>query len=349
MHSDSQPASDHPPRIVIFGAGSVGCYIGGRLLSAGADVVMIGRPRLRQLFDQQPLIVTDYQGFRFETALPPELYTEDASAAAGAGLVLVTVKSAATEEAASTLARHLQPGTPVISLQNGISNSELLQKLLPDMQVCAGMVPFNVLQKHPGHFHQGTEGQLIAGAHPALSPFLRYFLECGLPLELRKDMSRVLWSKLLLNLNNPINALSSVPLLEQLGNRHYRRCLAMAQSETLTLMALAGIEPISLTQVPMRFLPLIMCLPDWAFTRLARKMLAIDPVARSSMWEDLEAGRATEVDWINGEVVRLAASLGRDAPVNRRLTELVHQCEQNRRPWSGHELLEQLRRARRND
>ncbi len=307
---------------------------------------MIGRPRLRNILDQNPLVVTDYQGFRFETALPPERYTDDAAMAEGADLVLVTVKSAATAEAATTLARYLKPGTPVVSLQNGISNSGLLQELLPDMQVCPGMVPFNVLQQHPGHFHQGTEGQLMAGACPALEVFLRYFLECGLPLELREDMTRVLWSKLLLNLNNPINALSNAPLLEELSNRDYRRCLAMAQSETLELMARAGIEPVRLTQVPMRLVPLIMSLPDWLFARLARKMLAIDPVARSSMWEDLEAGRATEVDWINGEVVRLAESLGQEAPVNRCLTELVHQCEHTRRHWTGDELLKQLRNAR---
>lgn len=346
MPSDSSPTSDRHPRIVIFGAGSVGCYIGGRLLSAGTDVVMIGRPRLRQVFDQQPLVVTDYQGFRFETALPPETYTDDVAMAAGADLVLVTVKSAATGEAAHTLARHLKPGTPVISLQNGISNGAQLQELLPDMQVCAGMVPFNVVQKHPGHFHHGTEGQLMVSARPELSGFLRYFQECGLALELRRDMNQVLWSKLLLNLNNPINALSNVPLLEELSDRHYRRCLALAQGETLALMAQAGINPVNLTAVPMKFLPLIMNLPDWLFARLARKMLAIDPVARSSMWEDLEAGRATEVDWINGEVVRLAESMGLDAPVNQRLTELVHECEQTRRLWPGDELLEQLRQAR---
>ncbi|MDX1757908.1 MAG: ketopantoate reductase C-terminal domain-containing protein, partial [Marinobacter sp.] len=93
---------------------------------------------------------------------------------------------------------------------------------------------------------------------------------------------------------------------------------------------------------PMRWIPRVMRLPDWLFTRLAKKMLAIDPLARSSMWEDLEAGRPTEVDWINGEVVRLADSLGRQAPVNARLTQLVHDCERQRRSWSGAELLSAL-------
>jgi 2-dehydropantoate 2-reductase len=75
-------------------------------------------------------------------------------------------------------------------------------------------------------------------------------------------------------------------------------------------------------------------------------MLAIDPLARSSMWEDLELGRATEVDWLNGEVVRLAQKQGRRAPVNARLVELIREAEQGgRRDWSGPELLAELRRT----
>ncbi|MEP2616034.1 2-dehydropantoate 2-reductase N-terminal domain-containing protein, partial [Marinobacter alexandrii] len=101
MPSTNSPASSSTsPRIVIFGAGSVGCYVGGRLLSGGANVVMVGRPRLRQIFNDHPLVLTDYQGFSFETWLTPNQFTDDASAAANADLVLITVKSAATAEVA---------------------------------------------------------------------------------------------------------------------------------------------------------------------------------------------------------------------------------------------------------
>ncbi|MDO3722606.1 2-dehydropantoate 2-reductase [Marinobacter sp. chi1] len=343
--SPNQPSQ--PPRILIFGAGSVGCYVGGRLMSGGAEVVMIGRPRLRQVFDESPLVLTDYEGFHFETQLGPDLFTEDASVAADADLVLVTVKSAASAEAGKTLAKYLRPGTPVISLQNGISNVETLRSQLPDARVFAGMIPFNVLQKTPGHFHHGTEGHLMAEKHACLEPFLSAFESCGLALELREDMTSVMWSKLLLNLNNPINALSNVPLLEELSDRNYRLCLALAQKETLALLDMAKIDTVQLTAIPMSLIPKVMSLPNWLFQRVAQKMLAIDPIARSSMWEDLEAGRPTEVDWINGEVVKLANSLGKKAPANQRLTELVHACEQSRRRWAGDELLRELRSASR--
>ncbi|OEY65464.1 2-dehydropantoate 2-reductase [Marinobacter sp. X15-166B] len=337
------PPDPPPCRVVIFGAGSVGCYIGARLLAAGADVVLVGRPRLQTLLQAQPLIATDLTGFRCQLTLPVHRYVGAMAAAGPADLVLVTVKSAATEEAGRQLASHVRSGTPVLSLQNGISNAARLQHMLPAARVLTGMVPFNVLQQAPGHFHQGTEGRLMVELDETLSPALPWFERAGLPLEQRQDMTAVMWSKLLLNLNNPINALSGLPLLEQLSNRDFRRCLAMAQREALAMLKEAGTPTAQLTRLPMAWIPLVMSSPNWLFARLAKQMLAIDPLARSSMWEDLEAGRPTEVDWINGEVVTLAQSLGRPAPVNSRLMDLIHESEQSRRHWDGKALLHTLR------
>lgn len=233
----------------------------------------------------------------------------------------------------------------MVSLQNGISNAAQLQEAMPDANVVAGMVPFNVLQQAPGHFHQGTEGHLMAADNAALEAAVPWFRMAGLPLELRSDIKSVMWSKLLLNLNNPVNALSGVPLLEELSQRDYRLVLAMAQKETLQLLKQAGIPTVKLTGLPTRLIPVLMSSPNWVFTRVAKQMLTIDPVARSSMWEDLQAGRPTEVDWINGEVVKLAESLGTRAPVNQKLVELMHQQEQNPRAWDPESLLQALKQA----
>lgn len=332
-------------RVVIFGAGSIGCYVGGRLLSAGADVTMIGRSRMQSVFSDHPLKVTDYEGFSAEHSLTDTGYTTSAEAAANADLVLVTVKSAATREAGESLAPFVKPGVPVVSLQNGISNAAQLQKAMPEANVVAGMVPFNVLQQVPGHFHQGTEGHLMAAANTALEPALPWFGKAGLPLELRPDIESVMWSKLLLNLNNPVNALSGVPLLEELSQREYRLVLAMAQKETLKLLKQAGIPTVKLTGLPTRLIPVLMSSPNWIFSRAAKQMLTIDPVARSSMWEDLQAGRPTEVDWINGEVVKLARSLGTEAPVNQRLVELMHQQEKDPKSWGAKSLLQEVKQV----
>jgi len=289
------------------------------------------------------LRLTDYLGA--DLRVPPDLRFETTPAgAADADLVLVTVKSAATEGAAAELAGVLKPGAVVVSFQNGVRNGELLRSRLTEQTVVTGMVPFNVLNRGAGVFHQGTEGALDVQRDAALTPYLSAFERAGLPLTQHDDILPVQWAKLLLNLNNPINALSNLPLRDELSQRAYRRCLAAAQAETLELLDAAGIRPAQLLAIPMRRFPAVLRLPDFLFHRLASKVLAVDPLARTSMWEDLEAGRPTEIDYLNGEVVRLADSLGRTAPVNARLVDLIHAAETGRRSWSGPELVRELQR-----
>jgi len=208
------------------------------------------------------------------------------------------------------------------------------------------MVPFNVLHRGGGAFHQGSEGHLAAADHPALRAALPWFAQAGLPLELHPEMSAVQWAKLLLNLNNPVNALSNVPLKEELSQRAYRRCLALLIDEAIALLDAAGVTLARLTPLPPHWIPAMLSLPDWIFRRAANKMLEIDPLARSSMWEDLEAGRTTEVDWLNGEVLRLAQRLGRKAPVSEKMIALVRDAERGgRRQWRGEELLAALKNS----
>jgi 2-dehydropantoate 2-reductase len=214
--------------------------------------------------------------------------------------------------------------------------------------VLPGVVGFNVVNRGEGRFHCATEGALEVQRHAELAGSAAAFQRAGLPLTQRADMAGVLAAKLLLNLNNAVNALSGLPLKEQLSQRAYRRCLALAQREALTVYAAAGITPAKLTPLPPGWMPALLGAPDPVFTRVASRMLAIDPVARSSMWEDLEAGRTTEVDYLNGEITTLARSRGAQAPVNRRLVALIRDAEAGgRRDWSGDELLAELTDATR--
>lgn len=208
------------------------------------------------------------------------------------------------------------------------------------------MVPFNIAEVSPGHYHQGSDGTLMvkrAGGGEALAVA---FQRSGLKFEYRDDMPQVQWAKILLNLNNAINALSYLPLKQQLSNREYRKCLALAQREALEVLQQARIEPAKLTPLPASYIPQVLSLPNTLFKLLSGKMLAIDPLARSSMQDDLRAGKTTEIDWINGEVLRLAQQQGLSAPVNAELIRLVKQAEQRERvqPLSPEELWTKLSR-----
>ncbi|MCM2542004.1 2-dehydropantoate 2-reductase [Burkholderia glumae] len=331
--------------LAIFGAGTIGCYLGGRLALAGAEVGFVGRAATGEMLRRHGLTLTDYQGREAQVAASRIVFDTDARALAQADAVLVTVKCAATPAAAAALEPVLRPGTVVISFQNGVRQADALRIALPGRTVLAGMVPFNVIARGDGVFHQGSAGALAVEASPRLAPVAAAFERAGLPLQAREDIVAVQWAKLLFNLNNAINALAAMPLREQLGTRDYRRCLALAQAEALRVMRRAGIRPARLTPLPASWLPSVLSLPDALFMRLAGAMLAIDPLARSSMADDVAAGRATEVDWLNGEIVRLAAEFGLTAPINARLCELVRLATRDhaRTRWRADVLLHTLR------
>jgi 2-dehydropantoate 2-reductase len=140
------------------------------------------------------------------------------------------------------------------------------------------------------------------------------------------------WGKLLINLNNAVNALSGRTLIEELKRRDYRRVFATSIREGLALLKRADIEPATVGPISPAMLPRIINAPDWLFNRFFLKQWKIDAKARSSMADDLAAGRKTEIDYLNGELVRLAERLQRDAPVNRAIVELVREAEAGAEP-----------------
>src|SRR3569833_3676513 len=120
-----------------------------------------------------------------------------------------------------------------------------------------------------------------------------------------------------MNLNNAINALSGKPLFEELSDRDFRRCLAL----------------------PPRWVARILPMPDWAFRRIANRVAAVDPQARSSMQDDFRQGRPTEIAYLQGEVVALAEQYGLAAPINAKLVALVRAAEGGgKRDFTGREL-----------
>jgi 2-dehydropantoate 2-reductase len=312
-----------PGPLLVMGAGSVGGFVGGALQAAGAEVQLVVRPRMRDALRSSGLRLTDLAG-RNTCLAPAALQLHDTvPAGLRPSLVLLTVKSGATAEAAAALAAGLPAGTAVLSLQNGVSNVAVARRAAPALQWLAGMVPFNIAELAPGHLHRGTSGRLAAQDHPALRAWRRRRPAAGLPLDLHPDLAPLQWGKLLLNLNNPVNALSGLPLKAQLLDAGYRGILARLQVEALAAMRAAGIRPARVGAVPPALLPWVLRLPTPVFRRLAARMLEIDDAARSSMADDLALGRPPETDALCGEVVRLARSAGREAPLNQRMVTLL--------------------------
>jgi 2-dehydropantoate 2-reductase len=324
-------AADRRVRIVVAGAGSVGCYVGGCLALAGRDVTLLLRPALAEAIARHGLRVSDLDGA--DRVLAPSavrLATDAAAAFAEADTILVTVKSGATEAMAGLIAEHAVSGVTVVSLQNGVGNVDVLLARLGGMaRVVPGMVPFNVVQTLAAgqalRVHRATSGTVQIGAGVV---GLREALAVkGVAVAESGDMAGVLWGKLLLNLNNALNALAGIPLAAELSDKRWRRLLARQIDEGLKVLKAAGVRPARIEGVPPGAVPRILRLPDWLFRRVAASMLAVDPAARSSMWEDLERRRPTEIDHLQGAILALAAKAGVRVPLTERIVRLVKEAE----------------------
>ncbi len=321
------------PRIIVLGAGSVGCFIGGCWLANGLPITFVGRSRIADDVRANGLTVSDYSGWRRHQESVD--YQTDPAILGEADIVLLTVKSADTAAAAREIGQKCRKGTLVINFQNGVGNVDVLRQELGDwVDIAPGMIPFNVAYLGRGTFHKGVAGTLFADERPATRALASAIGESSAALKLSQNMLGLAWGKLLINLNNAVNALSGRTLIEELRERDYRRVVAAAQREGLRLLNQAGIRPGKVGAVAPGMLPIVLGSPDWLFNNLFMKTWKIDEKARSSMADDLAAGRKTEVDQINGELVALAKRLGIDAPVNRAIVNLVHWAETGAKPWS---------------
>lgn len=313
------------PKIVVAGAGSIGCFVGGLLVEAGHDVHFLGRKRMADEIAANGLHLTDYTGLSLNLSSEQIPITQDATVLVESDIVLICTKSAATAEMALLINTHA-PNSTVVSLQNGVRNAETLRVSLPKQDVRAGMVAFNVIHSGNGHFHRGTSGEvMIEKGDPDIAEQLQ---TKHVDIVTPADIQSIQWGKLLMNLNNAVNAVSGIPLKEQLSTRSWRRKMADQIAEALAVMKPAGITPKPPTPAPAWLLPHILRLPDFLFEIVARQMLSVDPKARTSMAEDIDNGKKTEIDEFQGEIIRLGEKHGILTPSSRELMAQIRKLEE---------------------
>ena len=311
--------------IGIAGAGSIGCFVGGMLAAANRRVALLARPRVIGEIEANGLRLTSFEGADQTIAASRFALSENPSIFNDAGVVLVTVKSGDTADMADVIARNAPPDVVIVSLQNGIGNAAVLRNRLPGRRVLGGMVPFNVVAAGHGRFHRATSGDIVVEqdeAHTAGKLSVP-----GLKMRPTDNIDGVQWGKLLVNLNNALNALADLPLRRQLAQRSWRRLFADQMAEGLMAIRAEGIRPVSPTPIPAGWMPPLLRLPDAIFEALLGRTMKIDPEARSSMWEDLQRGRRTEIDYLQGVITEIAERRGLNVPVSRRVVELIRRAE----------------------
>ncbi len=317
-----------------MGAGAIGGFLGLHAAAGGARVTLVGRASLVERAAE--LSATRLDGATLRP--PPTLVaSEDPEALADADVVIVTVKSRDSTAVGERLASVLPQRTTLVSFQNGLGNLKRLGRSLGP-RVIAGMVSFNVL-RDGAQLRQATTGPLIAGdggAQTERRAHLRALAAAldagGLPLELRADIDDVAAGKLLLNLSNGVGAATGLPIAATLRSRDARICFARCIREGIQALTCAGYRPRNVIGLPPSVIATLLQMPNILVMLVARRMVNLDPAARSSTLQDLDAGKPTEIGDLNGAIADLARAHGLRAPANQTITAIIRELEVAERP-----------------
>ena len=293
-------------KVAVMGAGAVGCYYGGMLARAGHDVTLVARPLHVEAIRQNGLRL---QATSFDEQVPLSASSE-ASAVKDADVVLFSVKSTDTEAAGAAIGSHLLPKALVLCLQNGVDNADRLRAVLPRHEVAAAVVYVASEMAGPGHVRHHGRGELVIEPSSASHALARALIAAGVPTEISSDVRSALWSKLILNCAyNAVSAITQLPYGRTVAGEGVRDVMRDVVAECLDVARAEGVQVPASVAV--------------AVDKLADSM----PAQCSSTAQDLARGKRTEIDYLNGLIVRRGEALGIATPANRVLWALVKLME----------------------
>jgi 2-dehydropantoate 2-reductase len=310
-------SSNEYPRVAVMGAGAVGSFFGGMLARAGAPVTLIGRLSHAEAILAHGLIV---ESFRFPKPERIRVHAATgAEAVRGAQIVLLCVKTLDTESAAQAIAPHLAPGAVVVSMQNGVDNVARM-RAASGIDALGAAVYVAAEMAAPGHVKHTGRGDLIVGAFPesnhdpaAIERVAQCFARAGLPCRVAEDIRGSLWMKMLMNC--AYNAISA------LGRSRYGRMTAHAEIREIMRHAIE--EAVAVARAD------AIPLPVENFVETGWKLAETMSNATSSTAQDLVRGKRTEIDSLNGYIVRRGAARGVPTPVNQTLHGLIKLLEES--------------------
>jgi 2-dehydropantoate 2-reductase len=299
--------------VAVMGAGAVGCYFGAMLARSGAKVRLIGRPATVDVVTRDGLLLNS---LKFSERIALAATTEPAGVA-GAGLVLFCVKSSDTEAAARAIAQHLAPGAVVLGLQNGVDNFERLRVAIVNPVVPA-VVYVSAEIASPGVVRHNGRGDLVIGdpgppgaTALTIAQLAAHLDRAGIPTRVSDNILGELWVKLILNCAyNAISALGRSRYGPLMATPEICQVMREVVGEIVALAAAKGVR-------------LAVDDPVAAVFQLGESI----PGAISSTAQDIERGRPTEIDYLNGYVARESEARGLPTPVNRTLHALVKVLE----------------------
>lgn len=325
-------------RIAVIGAGAVGSALGSLLWRAGEEVVLVGRAAHIAAIRAAGLSVEGVLGGFNATPHAEERLS------ATPELALLTVK---TQDIVAALRanRAMLQDVPIVVLQNGLRGEELAASVVPQAQLVSGVVVLHAQYLVAGHVVlMQSEGLLVgrlSGENDALVGRVRAVLDKAVPTAVTSNIRGARWTKLIVNLNNVLPALCDASFKQVYQDRFLRRLAVGLMREGLAVAQRSGIRLESLPGTSVPLVRLVACLPDaLAGAIAARKAAGIETrwPLKGSTWQSVAREKPTEIEYLNGEIVRLGRELGVATPLNERVVALMQRVARERRHLDAREI-----------
>ncbi|MDI6854580.1 MAG: 2-dehydropantoate 2-reductase [Deltaproteobacteria bacterium] len=302
-------------KIAVIGPGALGCLLAGRFFGAGAEVCLVDyRPERAAFLQERGIIFIDLDGSRAVRRIPVVL----PEGLKPADLSIVTVKAGQTSTAAQDLPALMAGGGIALTLQNGLGNLEQMAAVTGPRRLLAGVTFLGATQPAAGEVIFAGQGTTIIGAPKGslvrsdeLAAVAELFRRAGLACQIRDDIDTVLWEKLIVNVGiNPLTAILRVRngALPEIPEAW--KLAVAAASEAVEVARASGMAPAIDPE------------------KRLKEVCTATAANRSSMLQDILAGRPTEIDALNGQVTTRGAALGVPTPVNSFLTAILKALEQ---------------------
>jgi 2-dehydropantoate 2-reductase len=296
----------NPLKVGVMGAGAVGSYFGGMLARAGHDVMLIARPLHVEAIGRD--------GLRMDTKTFDEhvkvAASSDPAALKGAQLILFCVKSGDTESAGAQIKPYVGKETVVLCLQNGCDNDQRLRTVLTDAEVAAAVVYVGTEMAGAGHVKHHGRGELVIDPVRNIPDLARTFEAAGIPTQVSDNVRGQLWLKLILNCAyNAISAIARRPYGETVPSVGVKDVMRDVVDEAMAVAKAEGVN------VPGDV--------DAAVQRIVDTI----PQQYSSTAQDVMRGKPTEIDYLNGHIVKRGKALGIRTPANQALWAMVKLIE----------------------
>jgi 2-dehydropantoate 2-reductase len=323
-------------KVLSFGAGAIGTYIGGSLALAGHQLVFVEQPKvveeLRQRGLRLDLTLDKRRGMKDASRVEPSSFVivstlEDALRYGPFDVALFALKSFDTQAALEGLKSYADKIPPILCLSNGVSNEPAIAEALGKEKVIYGTVTSAIGRRAAGDIVlERLRGVGIATGHPLSKRLNTAFNKAYLNSQLFEDANSMKWSKMLTNLlANPTSAILDMTAREVFANKELYQLEIEMLRECLAVMEAQGFKVVDLPGTPVRALAFAVRLPLW----LSRPFLARAAGAgrggkMPSFHIDLYSGRAkSEVEYLHGAVVRAGEKCHVPTPVNKVLTETL--------------------------